>query len=203
LPTAPWTLAETERSQHAYIVKSVWEHASLGIDDNSVLEAGQVAQALAQRRSSGGAWFAERYIEGREFNVGLLQNASGIEILPITEICFTDYPQGKPRIVGYAAKWDSGTFEYQNTRRVFLDAEAEPQLAAQLRGLAQACWDLFELRGYARIDFRVDVQGQAWILEINANPCLSPDAGYAAMLQHAGITYPHAIDCILQCAGTG
>ena len=48
--------------------------------------------------------------------------------------------------------------------------------------LAVECWRLFDLAGYARVDFRVDSRGQPWILEINANPCLSPDAGFAAAL---------------------
>ena len=47
------------------------------------------------------------------------------------------------------------------------------------------CWRLFGLRGYARVDFRVDAQLRPWILEINTNPCLSPDAGFAAALASA------------------
>ena len=49
------------------------------------------------------------------------------------------------------------------------------------------------LRGWARVDFRVDGSGRPCILEVNANPCLSPDAGFAAGLERAGIAYPDAI----------
>jgi D-alanine-D-alanine ligase len=59
------------------------------------------------------------------------------------------------------------------------------------------CWDIFSLRGYARVDFRVDHQGKPWVLEINSNPCLSPDAGFAAALQHAQIEYHEAIGWII------
>jgi D-alanine-D-alanine ligase len=63
-------------------------------------------------------------------------------------------------------------------------------LISELKRLAIECWKVFGLRGYARVDFRVDTQGRPWILEINANPCLSPDAGFAAAAAYAGISYP-------------
>jgi D-alanine-D-alanine ligase len=66
--------------------------------------------------------------------------------------------------------------------------------------LAIECWRLFDLRGYARVDFRCDDAGQAWILEINANPCILPAAGFAAALHRAGISYDDGIQQILQAA---
>jgi D-alanine-D-alanine ligase len=47
------------------------------------------------------------------------------------------------------------------------------------------------------VDFRVDAQGRPWILEVNANPCLSPDAGFAAALTHTGIEFTRAIERVL------
>ncbi len=77
-------------------------------------------------------------------------------------------------------------------------APQDERLADRLRDIALRCWHLFGLRGYARVDFRVDGNGVPWVLEINANPCLSPDAGFAAALDFAGIEYTVAIDAILQ-----
>jgi D-alanine-D-alanine ligase len=71
-----------------------------------------------------------------------------------------------------------------------------------LQALSLSCWKLSGLRGYARVDFRVDDAQQPWILEINANPCLSPDAGFAAALQQASIPFDQAIARILAQAGT-
>jgi D-alanine-D-alanine ligase len=56
---------------------------------------------------------------------------------------------------------------------------------------------LFELCGYARVDFRVDSAQQPWILEINTNPCTLPDAGFATALEHAGVVYHDGIQAIL------
>ena len=55
----------------------------------------------------------------------------------------------------------------------------------------------FDLHGYARVDFRVDGEGRPWILEVNANPCLSPDAGFAAALARADIPFHDAVARIL------
>jgi len=68
----------------------------------------------------------------------------------------------------------------------------------RLAGLAQACWGLFGLSSYARVDFRVDPAGEPFILEVNVNPCLSPDAGFAAAAQAAGLSYAGTIGQIVE-----
>jgi D-alanine-D-alanine ligase len=195
VPPAMPRAARTADSTGPWIVKSVWEHASIGIDDESVVPGADEARArIAERRARlGGEWFAEGYIEGREFNLSLLAADGASEVLPPAEIRFLDYPPGKPRIVNYAAKWDPDAFEYHQSTRVFPDARDEPALFAELRRLALACWDLFGMAGYARVDFRVDASGNAWILDVNTNPCLAPDAGFAAAVDRSGATYEQAI----------
>jgi D-alanine-D-alanine ligase len=108
-----------------------------------------------------------------------------------------DYAPDKLKIVDYKAKWDADSFEYNNTIRNFDFYENDANLISALREIALRCWDVFSLRGYARIDFRVDNNGKPWVLEINSNPCLSPDAGFAAALQQAKIKYHEAIGFII------
>jgi D-alanine-D-alanine ligase len=178
-----------------WIVKSVFEHASLGIDDSSMVATGAVEDLIEARRAEfGGRWFAERFVPGRELNVALIAAPEGLRALPVAEIRFEGFPASKPAIVGYAAKWDAQSFEHRNTVRSF---EVEPGLAGRLGGIARNCWQLFGLAGYARVDFRVDAAGAPWVLEVNANPCLSPDAGFAAALAQAGIAYGDGIAWLL------
>jgi D-alanine-D-alanine ligase len=188
-----------------WIVKSVWEDASLGLDDAAVVDGIDAARAILAARAGrpGAPWFAEAYIEGREFNLALLEGPGGVRVLPPAEMLFEDFPADKPRIVGYAAKWHADSFEYSHTVRTFDLAPSDAPLAARLVRLARDCWDLFGLHGWARVDFRVDENDRPWILEVNANPCLAPDAGYAAALARAEIPFATAIGGILGAAVSG
>jgi D-alanine-D-alanine ligase len=205
LPTPPWLTPEEQRGdlqgQEAWLVKSVWEHASIGLDEESVLPGATRDQLLAQmearRAALGGNCLAEVYIDGREFNLSLLSGKEGPELLPPAEIRFDAYPAGKVRVVGYRSKWEEGSFEFANTPRTFAFAEKDAPLLAHLAELALACWRLFDLASYARVDFRVDHQGRPWILEVNANPCLSPDAGFYAAARQAGLTFPEVLTRII------
>ncbi len=172
------------------------------MDDAAVLrdvEAAELHEPLRRRAAdSGRACFAEQFIEGREFNISVLAGPHGPEVLCPAEIDFSAFPAGKPRIVGHRAKWQADSFEYHHTPRSFGFPPSDRPLLDRLRRLAEDCWTLFELRGWARVDFRVDGAGQPWILEINANPCLSPDAGFAAALQEAAIPFEDAVRRILE-----
>jgi D-alanine-D-alanine ligase len=189
-------------SSSSWIIKGVWEQASRGMDDDAVIHAADVAvvrERLRQRAAqSGRPCFAEQFIEGREFNLSVLTAPDGPQVLPPAEIDFSAFPPGKPRIVGHRAKWQSDSFEYANTPRRFDFPAADRLLLQELERLAASCWTLFRLRGWARVDFRVDAVGQPWILEVNANPCLSLDAGFAAALEQAGIPWDEAIRRILE-----
>ncbi len=200
LPTPHWCEGKDVHGRDwtgAWIVKSTWEHASVGMDDGAVVPT--LAAARSRVRSAGrlGDWFAEAYVEGRELNLALLGGGDDPVVLSAAEIRFDGYPPGKPRIVGYAAKWDAGSFEYLHTPRVFLDPQGEAGLLSRLEELAVECWRLFRLQGYARVDFRVDTDGRPWILEVNANPCLSPDAGFAAAAARVGMPYADLVGRIV------
>jgi D-alanine-D-alanine ligase len=188
--------SDTGGPEVAWIVKSVWEHASHGLDDASIVaDRGCVAAEIMRRQARfGGEWFAERYVPGRELNVAMIASDHVPHALPVAEIRFEGFPADKPHIVGFAAKWEPQSFEYRSTVRTF---DVEAALAADLQRLALQCWDAFELSGYARVDFRVDADGNPWVLEVNANPCLSADAGFAAMLAAEGIDLSQALAWIL------
>jgi D-alanine-D-alanine ligase len=186
-----------------YIVKSALEDASLGLDDDSVVYGSNAvrARALDCQVRLGGRWFAEAFVDGREFNVAVLGDEAGEpRVLPLAEMTFQQWQPGRPKIVGYSAKWDDDSFESTRTVRAFGLEAAEPELARSLRELSTRVWKLFDLTGYVRIDFRVDESGHPMILEINPNPCLSRDAGFAAAAAEAGVPYEALIDHILTAA---
>ncbi len=201
-PDLPWTgaVSDQDGQDRLWIMKSLWEHASLGLDDNSLIRgtAAQIRDRLEKGRPDmTGAFFAEAFIEGREFNLSLLETDQGMQVLPPAEIRFQDREGAGFRMVGYRAKWDPASIEYQSTPRSFDFRTRDKALLSVLVDLARRCWRIFNLKGYARVDFRVDEQGRPFILEVNANPCISPDAGFAAALERAGISYAQAIQAIL------
>ena len=185
-----------------FIIKSVWEHASVGLEEGSVvspLTMGELREEIRRRLGElGSDAFAERYIDGREFNLSILAGKNGPEVLPPAEIEFIGYGDDRFRIVGYKAKWDESAYEYHNTPRRFGFGPEDRMLLLSLKRMALRCWHLFGLRGYARVDYRVDREGKPWILEINSNPCLSPDSGFTAAAEQARLRYEEVVGRIVE-----
>ena len=172
------------------IVKPAAEDGGIGIYGHSVVGAraalaeriGQITRRYAQPA------LVEQYIDGREFNVAVIERR-GLEVLPLTEILFQDLPPNAPRLVGYQAKWRP-QHEYYRKTVPQCPAKLAPRPAAELRRAALRAWSAAGLRGYARFDFRMDRRGRIYLLEINPNPDTSRDAGLARALAAAGVAYP-------------
>ena len=189
LPTPRWSIDGSGFApDEKVIIKSQTEHASLGIDSGSVVSAQDARrEIIAREQRFGGRFFAEAYVEGREFNLSLLETPNGVRVLPPAEILFVDFPDARPRIVDYEAKWDPNAAAYANTPRSFDFPSSDMPLLSELPQLALKAWQVFGLSGYARIDFRIDTAGRPWILEVNLNPCLAPDAGFMAAARRGGL----------------
>lgn len=205
LPTPDWAeppqwngIAEDART----IVKSASEDASIGLDDAAVVSGRDAVMARAERSAAryGGRWFAEAYVEGREFNVAVLEEVAGPRVLPVAEMRFTDWPADRPKIVGYAAKWDETSADAERTVRRFGVEKDEPAFGRTLHALALKAWTLFGLKSYARVDFRAGATGEPVILEINPNPCLEPQAGFTAAAAEAGYSYAELVENIAAAA---
>jgi len=200
--TPPWIPLLAARSGESpsdppWIVKPVAEHASRGIEEDSVVKDPAVLRERASAPDAG-RYYVEGFVEGREFNVSLLGGPRGVEVLPPAEIDFRGFAAGKPRIVGYRAKWDERSFEYRHTPRRFDFDRRDRGLLDELAVIARRSWDLLGLSGYARVDFRIDRAGRPWVLEVNTNPCLSPDAGFAAAAARGGLSLDDVILRIIE-----
>ncbi len=189
LPVPRWAVARRGEPVPAVgfpaICKPAAEDASLGVEQRSVVRS---ARALADRVAAmHERWdevVVQRYVDGREVNVGIL----GDRVLPIAEIDFREMPHGLWRIVSYRSKWESGSAEDLGTIPS-CPADLPSILTAELAGLALAAWRTVGGEGYGRVDFRIDRAGRPWLLEVNANPDLSPGAGLARMAGAAELDY--------------
>ncbi len=182
------------------IIKHLWEHASEDIDDSSVFQASDIAKLneSLRKRKNIESYFAEEFIDGREFNVSILEQKSKVKVLPPAEMTFLNYPKGKFKIIDYKAKWEEDSFEYKNTVRSFNFEKKDKALLKSLKEISEKTWNHFELNGYARVDFRVDKKGQPYVLEINSNPCISPDSGFVAACKKEGMNYKEMISKIIE-----
>lgn len=206
LPTPDWFDGYGDEGppvSGTFIVKARFEHASIGMDDSAIVtvqDADELRRIIrARSEACGHSMFAERFVAGREFNIAMLADESGKgRVLSPAEIDFSAFPQAKPRIVGYAAKWAEHSFEFNATPRTFSFGPGDRPLLEGLTQLSEDVWNAFGLGGYARVDFRVDEEGNPWILEINTNPCLSPDAGFAAALTQSGYTFTSAVELMIR-----
>ena len=201
LPTSDWyTLDQLDKlkKDETYIAKPIWEDGSLGLDEENIFTGNNKTYIQKLRKLNRKEIFVEQYIDGREFNLSVLGGKKGPQVMPPAEILFKDYPEGKHRIVGYKAKWTEDSFEYNHTPRTFRYKKEDLPLVEELKSIAINCWNVFELRGYVRVDFRVDKNRNPYILEINGNPCIAPESGYVAAIKQGGLTFVQVVERIIE-----
>lgn len=179
-----------------YIIKPIWEDGSLGITADSVFTF-QPGYEKKLTEFDDSHWLIEDFIEGKEFNISVMKGKNGPEVLPPAEMTFRNYGNDRPRIVDFKAKWEEGSFEFVNTVRWFPGNELDPVLHRRLNETALKCWDLFGLKGYARVDMRVDSNNIPYVIEVNANPCISPNGGFVAATHEAGYLFTDVLKWII------
>jgi D-alanine-D-alanine ligase len=201
IPTSDWfMLNEMDKlnPKLKYIVKPICEDGSLGLDENCVFRGNDKRFRKKIEKLNKKEYFIEEFIDGREFNLSVLGGKSGPQVMPPAEIIFQDYPDDKPRVVGYNAKWTEDSFEYTHTPRTFRFKKKDESLVKEIQSIALKCWNDFDLKGYVRVDFRVDHNSRPYVLEINGNPCIAPESGYVAATKRAGLTFPEVVKRILE-----
>jgi D-alanine-D-alanine ligase len=181
------------------IVKPIHEDGSLGISKESVVYTGpalerQIEYILEKYCQPA---LVEEFIDGRELNIGLVELNGKLETLPISEIDYSEFPAGLPKICGYEAKWDPESIEYQRSKPV-CPAPVEPVLKRTLESLVMKVFRLFECRDYARVDLRVDGEGRAYVIEVNPNPDISPESGMARAIRAHGMTYAQFVQGVIE-----
>lgn len=208
VPTPPWRTfrhpAEVTPDRLAgltfpLIVKPVAEDASLGIGPEAVVHTshqlrervGYVVERYHQ------AALAEVFIAGREFNTSLWGEPP--EVLPLSEVDFEGLANPYERIVSFAAKWQEDSFAYRHTP-VICPARVEPALASKITATARRAWRAIGCRGYARVDLRLATDGTPYVVEVNCNPDLSPDAGFFRAARAAGYDYLGMVTRIIELA---
>lgn len=181
------------------IVKPNAEDASHSLNAKSVVYDYDSLKKIVVEISGlyGEKALVEEYIDGREFNMTVMGNAT-LTPLPVSEICFT-LPEGMPKILSYEAKWDTESLYYRGTLPQ-CPANIDPDTRRDIVKAGLAAYTITECCGYARIDMRMDENERIYVLEVNPNPDISPDAGAAIQAVAHGMSYNEFIQKIVQLA---
>lgn len=188
---------DTKGLKFPLILKLNKEDASIGISENSVVKNkkefnNQVEYLFKSYKQN---IIVEEYIEGREFNVAIL----GDKALPISEIMFNNLPKNLPKIVTYEAKWNTESTYYKGTIPQ-CPANLEETTKNKIIETAIYAFKCMECRDYARVDIRLDKNNTPYVIEVNPNPDILPDSGFARAAKVSGISYQDLLYKIINMA---
>jgi D-alanine-D-alanine ligase len=190
----PQKISEQEFKLHyPVILKLLKEDASIGISEFSVVNnyKNLTKQIAFLQRTYKQEILIEEYIDGRELNVAIL----GSSTLPISEIEFKTLPSGLPKIVTYDGKWMEDSIYYENTKPV-CPAIVDSKIKKRIEKTALLAFDAMNCRDYARVDIRLNSKGIPFVIEVNPNPDISTDSGFARAAAAAGKSYSELLQCI-------
>ncbi len=208
VPTPAYTIfyepvAEPVNLPYPLIVKPAREDASGGIDADSVVRdhdalAARVNLVLEDHHQPA---LVERFIDGREIHVAIMGN-SPPEVLPMLEFEFEEKDEDDPRpqILTYEAKWDPTSPDFYASDVQVPPRKLARKLSSRIKDAALAAYRITGCRDYARVDFRVDNEGEPYILEVNPNPDLASGTGFSLCAEKSGRTFDQIIGELLAMA---
>lgn len=171
---------EDKNKNSKFIVKSDSEHASFFMTADNVVTGVQNARQkmAAMEHRHGGQWIAEEFIAGREIFVPMIEDQDGqCKVLMPAELRLLNKQPLGNEIYDFDKKWveyEPGYDPKTAPMTHYFDfPERDQAMIENLRVISKTCWDFLGLKGYARLDFRLDDDGNPWILEINPNPWLA------------------------------
>jgi D-alanine-D-alanine ligase len=185
------------------IVKPAYDDASGGIDagsvvrDRAALDA-RVHLVVGEHKMPA---LIEEFIEGREIHCAIMGNDPPTP-LPLYEMCFKEGGvdnDGRPlpNIITYRAKWDPYSRDYYAMEHKCPVDDLAPAVVAKIQEVAVRAYRVLGCRDCARVDMRLDVNGEPYILEVNPNPDLADGCAFAQCVRASGRTYAQAIQEIV------
>ena len=180
------------------IVKSAIEHGSTGISQASVVKTDkQLEKRVAYMFDRvGGEVIAEQFVEGRELTVSIVGNGGRLTVLPVWEVWYSKLPKNKHAICTEQVKWDvdyaqSIGIKTGPARRLTEKKQKECQ------AIARKAYRALGLSGYARMDLRMDGDGNLFVIEANVNPDLTEIEDFSEAAQEHGLGYDGLLQLVL------
>ncbi|MDW8327691.1 MAG: ATP-grasp domain-containing protein [Anaerolineales bacterium] len=182
------------------LVKPATEHCSFGITRESVVDNPQQLKERIQYVLD--TWkcpaLVEDFIDGPEVNVSLWGNGDEVQVLPLSLMDYSAFPDYHDRLCTFDAKWNPDSEAYRLTT-VQCPALLDKTLKRRIERVALATYKALRLRDYGRVDMRLR-NGVPYVLDVNANPDITMEGGFARSCRAAGYDYGQTIAKILSFA---
>lgn len=168
------------------VVKPTKQGSALGL--TKVRSADELPEALLTALSYGDAALVEKWIDGCELAVSVLDGPEGVEVLPAVEMV------AKSGLFDFTAMYTRGETDY------FVPARLDEAVAAEVSRLAGACHTSLGCRDVCRADFVVDERGRPFALEVNTSPGMTETSLLPMAADAAGIDFQHVVDRVVRAA---
>jgi D-alanine-D-alanine ligase len=107
-------------------------------------------------------WLIEEFVAAANSTCSVVETPDGPRALPVAEIVFESYGPDRQHRRLTTRTGTSRSFEYRNTVRRYDFPPSDTALLQTLQEMAVRTWHGFGLRGWARVDFRVDASSKPW-----------------------------------------
>jgi D-alanine-D-alanine ligase len=209
IPTPPFAVVDSIDQLSNFdsslpcIVKPLHEGSSKGIFNSSVVYTNEQL-----RRQAGKVFFeyaepaiVEKFLDGREFTVGILGNGLDLQVLPIVEIRFDSLPDGVNPIYSYEAKWIWDSLD--NPLDVHeCPAKIPAKLQREIETICRDTYRVLRCRDWCRIDIRLDEDSRPYVLEVNPLPGILPNPNehscFPQAARAAGLDYLAMVNTVLE-----
>ena len=186
-----------KRLNFPIIVKSLVEEASLGISQASIVQNQSQLEERVKfiHDKIGTDALAEEFIEGRELYSAIMGN-SRLQVFKLWELFFNNMPENQSKIATAKVKWD---VEYQKKCGIKSGPSKDmtEEEIKKITALSKRIYNALGLNGYARIDYRMNAEGQMFVIEVNPNPQLAFEEDFAESAKASGIPYNELLQKIL------
>jgi D-alanine-D-alanine ligase len=168
------------------VVKPTKQGSALGL--SKVESAGGLADALLSALSFGDAALVEKWVDGMEIAVSVLDGPDGPEVLPPVEMV------AKSGLFDFSAMYTAGETEY------YCPARLETAVLHEVVALASRCHTLLGCRDVSRVDMVVDESGSPFVLEVNTSPGMTEVSLLPMAADAAGIGFSPLVERLVRAA---